>query len=357
MNMIMTRYGAAAAVLLAVVAGFGLLNQWNGSGMAWADVLEQVTAARSVIFKVLDENGNEVHKIRILRSADDRAVFESYLDGNLEMRVIKDPVNKTLLTLLPGIKRYTRHTLSDEKIRELWRWENPDQLVKRILSLEHTALGMREVDGVQAVGIETSDPDFIDGVSASRTLRLWVDAETQWPVLMETVRRDSDGNELAVQRYGEFSWNTELEQIPIITEPPADFRTPSDFGKFDLDEAHALAGLELYSTYMERYPERLDKSIDDSKALIDRLVPAERPAGPMPDPFDQLKSFYEACMFFNQLTVQKRDVAYHGDKVSPGEADRVLWRWRLDDGYYRVIYGDLTAETISPELLEQLESE
>ena len=67
--------------------------------------------------------------------------------------------------------------------------------------------------------------------------------------------------------------------------------------------------------------------------------------------------FLNTCMFQLQLTAKYKDIAWYGSEVEPGDSDRVLWRWQLDDGSYRVIYGDLIAETVSPELLAQLESE
>ena len=39
----------------------------------------------------------------------------------------------------------------------------------------------------------------------------------------------------------------------------------------------------------------------------------------------------------------------------PKDADRVLLRWKLSDKEYRVIFGDLHAETVSPERLAELE--
>ena len=41
--------------------------------------------------------------------------------------------------------------------------------------------------------------------------------------------------------------------------------------------------------------------------------------------------------------------------VAPKHADKVLWRWKVSDKEYRVIFGDLHAETVSPEKLAELE--
>lgn len=39
------------------------------------------------------------------------------------------------------------------------------------------------------------------------------------------------------------------------------------------------------------------------------------------------------------------------------DVDKVLLRWKLDDGQYRVIYGDLRIEDVSPQKLAELEAE
>ena len=47
---------------------------------------------------------------------------------------------------------------------------------------------------------------------------------------------------------------------------------------------------------------------------------------------------------------------YYGETVEPGDADKMLLRWKLDDGQYRVIFGDLSVKTITPEELAELEN-
>lgn len=60
--------------------------------------------------------------------------------------------------------------------------------------------------------------------------------------------------------------------------------------------------------------------------------------------------------FYQELVGDNRDPTYYGQTVEPGEAEKVLLRWRLDDGLYRVIFGDLSARTISAKELAELEN-
>jgi hypothetical protein len=50
-----------------------------------------------------------------------------------------------------------------------------------------------------------------------------------------------------------------------------------------------------------------------------------------------------------------KDPAYYGKTVTPKDVDKVLMRWKVSDNEYRVIYGDLHAETVTPEKLAELE--
>ena len=61
-------------------------------------------------------------------------------------------------------------------------------------------------------------------------------------------------------------------------------------------------------------------------------------------------------MFYRGLVDEDRDPAYHGETVQPGEADKVLIRWKVSDSEYRVIFGDLRAETVDAATLAELEN-
>ena len=53
--------------------------------------------------------------------------------------------------------------------------------------------------------------------------------------------------------------------------------------------------------------------------------------------------------FYMRLANEQRDPEYFGATVKPGDAEAILLKWRLDDGRYRVIHGDLRAETVDAE--------
>ena len=57
------------------------------------------------------------------------------------------------------------------------------------------------------------------------------------------------------------------------------------------------------------------------------------------------------------ILARNRDAAYYGKTIGPKDKDKVLLRWKLDDGRYEVIFGDLRAETVAAEKLRAVGSE
>ena len=53
---------------------------------------------------------------------------------------------------------------------------------------------------------------------------------------------------------------------------------------------------------------------------------------------------------------RKKEAIYYGPSVAAADANKVLLRWKLDDGQYRVIFGDLRIDDISAVRLAELEA-
>jgi hypothetical protein len=62
------------------------------------------------------------------------------------------------------------------------------------------------------------------------------------------------------------------------------------------------------------------------------------------------------CMAYATFVQDQRDPGYHGDVVTPQDTDLPLVRWKVSDTEYRVIFGDLHAETMDTQTLLQLEA-
>ena len=61
-------------------------------------------------------------------------------------------------------------------------------------------------------------------------------------------------------------------------------------------------------------------------------------------------------MMYTTLEKDGKDPAYYGDQVSAESANAVLFRGKIDEDAYRVVFGDLRTEDVSHEKLAELEA-
>lgn len=61
--------------------------------------------------------------------------------------------------------------------------------------------------------------------------------------------------------------------------------------------------------------------------------------------------------FYEYLLHKGKDVVYYGDSIDPDNSDALLLRWKLSEGKYKVIFGDLSAKTVTAEELIELQAQ
>jgi len=86
----------------------------------------------------------------------------------------------------------------------------------------------------------------------------------------------------------------------------------------------------------------------DSKLLIKYCLGAGNT-----DRSDSLAGMSE---FYEHLANKDKDVAYYGDNIDPKDDNAVLMQWKLPDGKYRVIFGDMRSEIVGAEELIKLQA-
>ncbi len=63
-----------------------------------------------------------------------------------------------------------------------------------------------------------------------------------------------------------------------------------------------------------------------------------------------------ASKLYEHLVRKGEDVVYYGDSIEPGDSNAVLMQWKISDGEYRVIFGDLRTKTVGGEELIKLQA-
>jgi len=82
----------------------------------------------------------------------------------------------------------------------------------------------------------------------------------------------------------------------------------------------------------------------------------EPPWPPKEGDVNRAVSLEMSIRFYAGLVIEGKDPAYYGSKVTAEFPHAVLMRWKIEDGKYRIIFGDLTARDVSAGELAQLEA-
>jgi outer membrane lipoprotein-sorting protein len=220
-------------------------------------------------------------------------------------------------------------------------------------------LGAKVIAGKTAKGFAI-DARKIDPDTYSGRTEIWIDAESNLPVLIRYELSDS-GVPATIQM-ADFRWNVDFDSKLFDPVPPAGYtEAPRPPSSLDDQVRKITDGLKLYARYSKGHYPRVkmlygDVTRDEFVKLSGAPYPPRKPEDSA-DP--RLKEVYDATWGFatiNSILRENADAAYHGKTVGPGDKDKVLFRWKLDDGTYAVIYGDLRSETVPPARLRDLEA-
>ena len=224
-----TKLAAAAVILIACITGLFLLKG-TGSGIALAEVLEQmeqITVCRyqmSATFKSQDMDEKTISLATILTSE----VFgvKTNIDLNhpitgqsMVQEIYILPSRKTIITLLPNEKKYSELEF-DEASFDGWREENdPRTMIKRILEREHASLGRSLIDGIEVEGFQTTD---LGGSLGQAEITIWVDVETKFPVEIEVRKNVGKDTSMCIV-FHDFQWDVPVDATEFQPVIPDDY--------------------------------------------------------------------------------------------------------------------------------------
>ncbi|MBE0565555.1 MAG: hypothetical protein IH621_06355, partial [Krumholzibacteria bacterium] len=351
------RWAAAAAFAAAVLSVVGVFDRGGGPGLVWADVIARVEQADAYICRRIERRtGDKDQEIIEYRSARFGLRQDIYQDGRLQAAQYIVPAERMLYSLVHRDRTYLRQHLGEDQVAEILRQSSAQEIVRSFRDDEHRSLGRRRIERRQAEGIELTDFDAWAPVFESGSLRLWVDLETQWPVRLELEGTARGGKVRKTIILDNFQWNPALAAADFAVTIPDHYRLIGDLPEVRATEDQALDALRRYAGLTGgRYPSALSlvTAIAEAEAELDRRHDRyDEAAG---RDLEDLMAIRDACFFFRELETAGRDAAYHGGEVTIRDFGRILMRWRLDDGRYRVVWGDLRVETVATGRLAELE--
>ena len=349
------RLALAACLVIVVFLGIDLFTREGGPGVVWADVISQVESANAYICRRVEKrSGEPALEMVEYRSAAFGLRQDIFRKGRLQASQYIDPGAGVLYALVHRDHTWLRQRLDPETVDELKRLSDAKEIVRSFRDQEHRSLGRRRIDGRTAEGIEIADPAGWSAIYSEGSWRLWVDLETQWPVRIELTGVARGGKVHKTYTLTEFQWNPPLSAEDFRVDIPPDYKLIADLAPVTITEDGALTGLRDYARLTGKYPGALDlaTAISEAEKILDsRHNGYTRAAG---RDLEALFTIRNACEFHQVLQDSGASPEYHGATVGPEDFDRVLLRWRLEDGSCRTVFGDLRAIT---EAAPQEESE
>ncbi|MCF7975584.1 MAG: zf-HC2 domain-containing protein [Phycisphaerae bacterium] len=382
-----TKLAIAAMVIMGCVLG---ITMWSGTqSIALADVLTRMEQARAYLYKMnmtITQTGDlpagypptqEVESTILIAPeygmkmtmkmgmiANQTMVQEQYLQ----------PQNKRMLMIMPDQKKYMEMELTDQLADQYKKQNNdPRMMIETFLNCDYEKIGRSKITGIQVEGFRTTDPSFSGALGGKTNITLWVDSRTRLPVQMDMDMDMSMGAERTMHIKGimtDFQWDVPVDTSVFEPVIPDDYTSlaSSPIKMPEMTEETAIVGLKQYLDYAGQYPEDLSlmRVMSGMGKLMDSNTPASKALKQSIKGLNQndmTKAMMDMMMpiqatvgFYARLAQEKKDPAYYGDIVTPDQPDLILMRWQIEDGQYRVIFSDLTAETVTPQQLTELES-
>jgi len=375
MNSKITKLAAAAVVLVAVMLGLNLMSKT--SGVVWAEVvkrLEQIkTGTYTITADITGFPGTPedyvTHIIQDVKLSYEQNAVRIDTSTQTPRGTMKTKTHflfedRILVTLLLDQKEYLEVAISDEHMKKLEKEKgDPVTLLSAMLEHDYIELGSKEIDGVMARGIEVSDPKlgpkmgaFISsGMFDEMTVQLWVDQKHQLPIRINATGSSSDGKTSMETVYDNFQWDIEIEPAELELVIPDDFELLAQAKWEPGNEGEVIIEvLRLFVEFVDgKYPANL-KTMTVANAIVPALK-KKFTQKPGKEVLDRLMKVDMVSRMYSILEKDGKDPAYYGDKVTADHPDAVLFRWKIDNDTYRVIFGDLSTRDVTREELAELE--
>ena len=377
------KFGAAAAmIIITLLIGLTIICDLGGD-VALAEVLDKVNEIRSFAYRVeitAGQHGGHIGKqddliwqMHVLESRDyGRRIYWYWVKGPESIPVkTTEPITRvyilqsegTMVSVRPDEKKFWRRKLTDGP-RDWQEHQDSKIFLKGFTQHPYTRLGRDTVDGIQVELFESTDPHVAGGPFGNPATRLWIDIETKLPVRMEieSFANSTDGSPTRRNIFYGFEWNLEIDAADFDPSVPDDYELVPEVEEVEqpIDQNTIVEALRFFTELTGgKYPGALSGNAVYQELcaawMAKHGVPLEQQSRQQ-DIRNTLK--LDATIgYYASLTRQNKDPAYYGDKVTDEFPRAVLMRWRMDDGKYRVIFGDLTTEDVSTDKLAELEKQ
>lgn len=361
----MTKLTAAAVMIIAVLAG---INMFNGTPV-WADVLENISRAKSVVYKETSEIPK--YTFTNVEMVSENGIVRSELEHGIIL--IMDVANKITLWLEPSKKEATRY---GEPVA-IMKKNNFSYIgwLRKLHEAEAEFAGSQELDG-QMTSVYVWEVPF-------ETITVWVNPEMNLPIKVEhktfaNTEKDvvfpsytlflsdfgGDSNVSASGSVGssrgsgkgisqdttktmyDFEWDVELDPSLFSLEPPEGYTLQQKYSEDSPVDEHSLIHiLQFWADWNDgQFP--TEEQLNDPQAFMPSVIKAYDKDGDPEEEFDQARN--EAARIVKGIyVVQEKKVdsswGYAGEGVELGQAEMIVCWWYDEEKQgYQAVLGDLS---------------
>lgn len=299
----------------------------------------------------------------------DEKVF--YVHHPRKQYQVYDPAAEANREVTDGL----RDLLSERIVPDLHmgKLSDPAHMIEALRELTAEAdadLGWKTFDGVEAYGFEISGakagfgPPLFDDIPENK-VRLWIDPENVRPVrievhfvtkIAEVAMTGMSARFVMDSVYNDFELDGPLAAELFEPNIPEAFTPIDELAMLpgDLTEEAFIDALGIFSDLTGRYPPSMniynvmyEVSFVIGSVQSKRLIAEGRGEDTSGMPaIDEVGKKLQGFLYFRKLETEGAAPEYFGEATKPADADRVLVQWTLPDGATRVIYGDLSVETV-----------
>ena len=365
------KLAAAAVIVIAVLIG---LNYFGDNSVAWATLVEHVEQIKTVAYQMdmkmkgmlgMPEDKSIDIDMQAKLAYDEGFVIDSntHADGeNIRTKTYVVFAEDAIVSVIPQKKAYLKMKLTGELLEKLKKDNgDPRTMLKETMEYEYTKLGRDTINGIEVEGIEVTDPAMGEGLFDTIVARLWCDVKNDLPVLMTMKGSASNGDVVLDITLRDFNWDVEIAPAELVPDIPEDYNllaeTEIGGGK---DGKELVETLKFYSEMADgRYPSSLtgmtvvNEFVQVLRAKTAGQEPSEEEMKKIMGKIVQLQTI---GMAYGTLVQDGNEPAYYGDKVTAEFPHAVLLRWKISEGVYRVVFGDLSTKDVTPEKLAELEA-
>lgn len=291
--------------------------------------------------------------------------FRVQLDGK------PDP-NRKEISIFFQLKKGIELDTSDKTYKEILPFSgrmSPIMMLQNLSDHEAAAskrLGDRVINGIQCTGFEVAMEQVDPDTGEDSKLEVWIDNRTRLPQQVSISMFNSFPSVDLIM--DNFKWNEPLDQKLFSVIPPAGYSPrkldPSQKRTHDQVVEGIVGAFRLYAEFSGgKYPQ---VQVIYGDVMLDHLykfagISLEQYLAAVSKDNELITKDKERWNKYSRISMSTRNWAeingimrhdasatYNGMAAGPTDKDKVLFKWRRDDGKDQVIYGDLRVDVLSP---------